>query len=120
MSVCTLQWEMYSPGQALLDSVQTICVNMCQYPTDPSPGTDGLFDNVYPEEILSIVSTAKDEGWDATKTATRLAKYARRRAADEKYISPFAYGALSRESVRPLRSTTDHRRLRFAIDSKNT
>lgn len=59
-------------------------------------GTDGLFDNVYPEEILSIVAAAKEEGWDANKTAARLAKYAKRRAADEKYISPFAYGALSR------------------------
>lgn len=58
-------------------------------------GTDGLWDNVYPEEVSAIVAAARDEGWDPNRTASRLAKYARRRASDDKYISPFAYSALS-------------------------
>ncbi|KAL4442488.1 hypothetical protein ABPG77_005072 [Micractinium sp. CCAP 211/92] len=56
--------------------------------------TDGLFDNVYPDEAASIVAAAKQErGESAQVAAVTLAQFARMRAADPAHLSPFAYGA---------------------------
>lgn len=55
--------------------------------------TDGLFDNVFPDEAAALVALSKNKGEDPHKAAELLAKFARGRAADSKYLSPFAYGA---------------------------
>jgi len=58
-------------------------------------GSDGLWDNVYPEVVMKLVKMSKDEGLNPEKIAPRLARYARRQSEDLKYLSPFARGALS-------------------------
>lgn len=58
-------------------------------------GSDGLWDNVYPEYIEKIAQMSKDEGTSPRKVATRLAKYARKCALDQKFMSPFARSAIS-------------------------
>jgi protein phosphatase PTC7 len=55
--------------------------------------TDGLFDNVYPDEAASLVSASKERGESAQAAAVTLAQFARMRAADPTHLSPFAYGA---------------------------
>lgn len=55
--------------------------------------TDGLFDNVYPEEAANIVAEAKGKGMNPEQAAASLAQYARVKAADPSHLSPFAYGA---------------------------
>lgn len=55
--------------------------------------TDGLFDNVFPDEAAALVAMSKNKGEDPHKAAELLAKFARGRAADPRYLSPFAYGA---------------------------
>jgi protein phosphatase PTC7 len=55
--------------------------------------TDGLFDNVYPDEAATLVSAAKERGEGAPAAAAALAQYARMRAGDPTHLSPFAYGA---------------------------
>ncbi|EFN54672.1 hypothetical protein CHLNCDRAFT_24539 [Chlorella variabilis] len=55
--------------------------------------TDGLFDNVYPDEAASLVSASKERGENAQAVAVTLAQFARMRAADPTHLSPFAYGA---------------------------
>jgi len=55
--------------------------------------TDGLFDNVYPEEAANIVAEAKGKGMNPEQAAASLAQYARLKAADPSHLSPFAYGA---------------------------
>lgn len=55
--------------------------------------TDGLFDNVYPDEAASLVSASKERGESAQVAAVTLAQFARMRAADPAHLSPFAYGA---------------------------
>ena len=55
--------------------------------------TDGVFDNVYPDEAASIVAAAKEKGESPVAAATALAHFARTRAEDETHLSPFAYGA---------------------------
>ena len=56
-------------------------------------GTDGLWDNCFNEEVLSVIKHCQREGMDAGKSAHVLAHYARYRAADPRHASPFAYGA---------------------------
>ena len=55
--------------------------------------TDGVFDNVYPDEAAAMVSVAKTNGDSPEIAATLLAQFARTRAADPTHLSPFAYGA---------------------------
>jgi protein phosphatase PTC7 len=55
--------------------------------------TDGVFDNVYPDEAAAMVSVAKKNGDSPEVAATLLAQFARTRAADPTHLSPFAYGA---------------------------
>jgi len=62
-------------------------------------GTDGLFDNLYPEEIASIVYEAKEHkpsrGNRITPEAlaSLLANQAHEIAVDEGRDTPFSYGA---------------------------
>lgn len=56
-------------------------------------GTDGLFDNVFVEEVAALVRHARTRGLCADDAAKRLAKYAFRKALDRGHMSPFAYGA---------------------------
>lgn len=56
-------------------------------------GTDGLLDNVYPEETATIVSQIKARGDRPHVAASALAEFARMRAADGDHLSPFAFSA---------------------------
>lgn len=58
--------------------------------------TDGVFDNVYPDEIVSLVAMQLRRGAGPKEAATALAQFARQRAADTSHLSPFAYGAQQR------------------------
>ncbi|WCJ30811.1 Protein phosphatase 2C family protein [Euphorbia peplus] len=51
-------------------------------------GTDGLFDNVYPDDIEKILKLNKNT--NPKKLASNLAKIALINAKDESYYSPFA------------------------------
>ena len=55
--------------------------------------TDGVFDNIYPDEAAAMATVAKKNGDSPAATATILAQFARTRAADPAHLSPFAYGA---------------------------
>lgn len=55
--------------------------------------TDGLFDNVFPDEAAALVHLSKKKGEGPAEAAAALSKYAKSRALDPKYLSPFAYGA---------------------------
>ena len=55
--------------------------------------TDGVFDNIYPDEAAAMVTLAKRNGDSPSNAATLLAQFARTRAADPAHLSPFAYGA---------------------------
>ncbi len=57
-------------------------------------GTDGLFDNVFSEEAAAIAARCRAKGQSAATAAQVLCRYARARAADTKYNSPFSYGAM--------------------------
>lgn len=69
------------------------------YTVDVSAGdivvaaTDGLFDNVYNDETAEVVSQLRQAGHQPEQTASGLAQYARKRAADPQHPSPFAHGA---------------------------
>jgi len=56
-------------------------------------GTDGLFDNLYPEEVASIVYQAKANGTKPGELAHILAKITLEVATDKKRDTPFANGA---------------------------
>ena len=55
--------------------------------------TDGLFDNVYPDEAAALGARAAGGGEPPEAAAAGLAAFARGRAADPAHLSPFAYGA---------------------------
>ena len=55
--------------------------------------TDGLFDNVFPDEAAALVHLSKKKGDGPDEAAASLTKYAKSRAVDQRYLSPFAYGA---------------------------
>lgn len=57
-------------------------------------GSDGLWDNVFAEEAATIASKCRDKGETATTAAQVLCRYARMRASDAKYHSPFSYAAI--------------------------
>jgi hypothetical protein len=56
-------------------------------------GTDGLFDNVFAEEVASLVTFARKRGDSPALAATVLASYTQLKAADTTHMSPFAYAA---------------------------
>jgi protein phosphatase PTC7 len=57
-------------------------------------GTDGLFDNVFSQEAATVAARCRGKGETAAIAAQVLCRYARTRAADTKYNSPFSYGAM--------------------------
>ncbi|KAF8072688.1 protein phosphatase 2C [Scenedesmus sp. PABB004] len=57
-------------------------------------GSDGLWDNIFAEEAATIASKCRDKGETATTAAQVLCRYARMRASDAKYHSPFSYAAI--------------------------
>ncbi|GLI62926.1 hypothetical protein VaNZ11_005777 [Volvox africanus] len=56
-------------------------------------GTDGLWDNCFDEELACVLRYCRDQAMDVTKIAEVVAHYARHRASDSKFASPFAYAA---------------------------
>jgi protein phosphatase PTC7 len=56
-------------------------------------GTDGLFDNVFPEESAALMRHARARGESAEAAAKTLADYTFKKAADGRHMSPFAYAA---------------------------
>ncbi len=56
-------------------------------------GTDGLFDNVFPDMISRHVAESKRNGESPAVAAASLASFARERAEDSEWLSPFAVGA---------------------------
>ncbi|CAN4102734.1 unnamed protein product [Withania somnifera] len=56
-------------------------------------GTDGLFDNLYDEDISVVVFEAMEAGLGPQMTAQRIAELAQLRAMDQTKSSPFSDGA---------------------------
>ncbi|KAK4341836.1 hypothetical protein RND71_037652 [Anisodus tanguticus] len=56
-------------------------------------GTDGLFDNLYDEDISGVVIQAMEAGLEPQMTAQRIAELAQQRAMDQTKSSPFSDGA---------------------------
>lgn len=56
-------------------------------------GTDGVYDNLYNEEITGVVVSSVRAGLDPKGTAQKIAELARQRAVDKKRQSPFATAA---------------------------
>jgi len=56
-------------------------------------GSDGLFDNVFPEESAALVRHARSRGEPAAAAAYSLAQYTFTKACDDRHMSPFAYAA---------------------------
>lgn len=66
-------------------------------PTSPGDvvvvGTDGLFDNVFAEEVARLATLSKARGDGPGEAAEVVAAFARRRAADTEAATPFAVAA---------------------------
>lgn len=56
-------------------------------------GTDGLFDNVFDEEVAALASAARKKGLDPQGVAGILATAAQNRGFDSLCVSPFSVGA---------------------------
>ncbi|CAF1985715.1 hypothetical protein HID58_075920 [Brassica napus] len=56
-------------------------------------GTDGVYDNLYNEDITGVVVSSVRAGLDPKGTAQKIADLARARAVDKKRQSPFATAA---------------------------
>ncbi|MCD7462389.1 hypothetical protein HAX54_048408 [Datura stramonium] len=56
-------------------------------------GTDGLFDNLYDEDISGVVIQAMEAGLGPQMTAQKIAELAQQRAMDHTKSSPFSDGA---------------------------
>lgn len=56
-------------------------------------GTDGLFDNLYNNEIISVVVQATRAGLSPQATAQKIAALARQRAQDRDRQTPFSAAA---------------------------
>ncbi|KAJ0239042.1 protein phosphatase 2C 80 [Hirschfeldia incana] len=56
-------------------------------------GTDGVYDNLYNEDITGVVVSSVRAGLDPKATAQKIADLARARALDKKWQSPFATAA---------------------------
>lgn len=57
-------------------------------------GTDGLFDNLYNNDITAVVVNATRARLEPQTTAQKIAALARQRALDKKRPSPFSAAAL--------------------------
>lgn len=57
-------------------------------------GTDGLFDNLYTNEITAVVVHAVREGLEPQVTAQKIAAMASQRAHDRNRQTPFSTAAL--------------------------
>ncbi|KAK9844187.1 hypothetical protein WJX81_007473 [Elliptochloris bilobata] len=55
--------------------------------------TDGVWDNVFPEELAGVVDSAQRRGDTPAATASTLAQLALSRSQDQRHMSPFSYGA---------------------------
>ena len=66
-------------------------------PTSPGDvvvvGTDGLFDNVFADEVARLAALSKARGDGPAEAAEVVAAFARRRAADTEAATPFAVAA---------------------------
>ena len=58
--------------------------------------TDGLWDNLWGNEIVSLVGEARQRGKGPKALATVMAKQAQRRGLDNQAWSPFMHGALQK------------------------
>ncbi|KAE9606717.1 putative protein-serine/threonine phosphatase [Lupinus albus] len=56
-------------------------------------GTDGLFDNLYNNEISAVVVNAVKDGLEPQATAQKIAAMARHRALDRNKLTPFSIAA---------------------------
>ncbi|GLC41002.1 hypothetical protein PLESTB_000953400 [Pleodorina starrii] len=56
-------------------------------------GTDGLWDNCFDEELACVLRYCRDQAMEVAQIAQVVAHYARHRASDSKFASPFAYAA---------------------------
>jgi len=56
-------------------------------------GTDGLFDNLYTDEVAEVVMQAVQANLGPQATAQKIAALARQRAMDKAWKSPFAAAA---------------------------
>lgn len=56
-------------------------------------GTDGLWDNCFHDEIVSVLKYCTNQKMGPGKIAQVVALYAQHRAADTQFASPFAYSA---------------------------
>lgn len=56
-------------------------------------GTDGLWDNVFHDELVSVLKYCTTQKMGPGKMAQVVALYAQHRAADTQFASPFAYSA---------------------------
>ena len=56
-------------------------------------GTDGLFDNVFAEEVASLISFSRNRGDSPARAARVLADYTQNKSQDTTHMSPFAYAA---------------------------
>ena len=55
--------------------------------------TDGVSDNVFPREAAAVANTLQQRGCTPQVIANGLARFARYKAEDETYMSPFAVAA---------------------------
>ena len=56
-------------------------------------GTDGLFDNVFAEEMASLVTYSRRRGDSPAQAAQVLADFSLTKSTDQNHMSPFAYAA---------------------------
>ncbi|CAN8264080.1 unnamed protein product [Cochlearia groenlandica] len=77
--------DMPNSGQVFMIDVQSGDVIVA--------GTDGVYDNLYNEDIISVVVSSVRAGLDPKATAKKIAELARERAVDRKRQSPFAAAA---------------------------
>lgn len=81
-----------SPGGDLPSSAQVFTFTVA--PGDVIvAGSDGLFDNLFNNEITAVVSESVAEGLEPQATAQNIASLARERALDRKRQTPFSMAA---------------------------
>ncbi|CAG9463554.1 unnamed protein product [Pedinophyceae sp. YPF-701] len=56
--------------------------------------TDGLWDNMYVDEVANLIADSRSRGHSPREAAREVATRAQVLAADDRYLSPFAYSAL--------------------------
>lgn len=74
-----------------------LCIQVFTIPVAPGDviiaGTDGLFDNLYNNEITAVVVHAVRAGLEPQVTAQKIAALARQRALDKNRQTPFSTAA---------------------------